>query len=483
MKVNKELLGTLALAAAAVLIAACADAATPTPDRGEPTATPDFQATVDARQSREFATPTPTEVPADEQQVVLDFARTHEQIDRDWEKFHTDFDSWREGLVACDASAMQITLRTFASSFSSIVVGASRLPRSPSVRELADTLLDAAETEGSVLRQLRDQWEPGDPTVFENVDIARSSALAAQKSVQDQLSDLEEKAEPSSLLSVRGYLDELQRLNSTWDAFHRSYDDLGAREADLSSLETVDLLSQLIVQVRDIVAAVRDLPTNEATRRVSDILAGAAQDEDLALRQLRGTFEKSVAEDDGVTFRPLDPTLFDAFDAQLVTTNALRRQADQELADVLAGVSEETSEESKTQATEFMTQFNQLLQAWDKFHQDYDDWRKSEGGCARSVAITTLGGFTLQFADIAGRVSDLPRATFLRPLGELLVEAAEREERALRTLRNTWRPFDNDIYRTFDLERNNANRLRRQVGTGLQDLLARYKISSGDLEQ
>ena len=282
---------------------------------------------------------------------------------------------------------------------------------------------------------------------------------------------------------MHGYSTKFQALNSTWDAFHRSYDDLRAREADLSSLETVDLLSQLIVQFRDIVAAVRDLPTNEATRQVSDILVGTAQDEDLALRQLRGTFEKSVAEGDGVTFRPLDPTLFDAFDAQLVASNTLRLQAGQALADVLNAISQETSEETKADAEEFAARLSALLKDWDEFHQDYDNWLKTEGGCDRSQASETLGGFTIGFAKIAGRVRDLPGATFLRPLGELLVEAAEREEQALRTLRNTWRPFDNDIYRTLDLERNNANRLRRQVGTGLQDLLARYKITSRDLEQ
>ena len=52
---------------------------------------------------------------------------------------------------------------------------------------------------------------------------------------------------------------------------------------------------------------------------------------------------------------------------------------------------------------------------------------------------------------------------FLRPLRELFVEAAELEEEALTALRNTWRPFDSEVYRTVEQERIDTKRLRRQV--------------------
>ena len=50
------------------------------------------------------------------------------------------------------------------------------------------------------------------------------------------------------------------------------------------------------------------------------------------------------------------------------------------------------------------------------------------------------------------------------------------EVRALRGLRNEWRPFDSSVYGAFDGERDAAGKLRRQVAVGLQDLLARYQI-------
>ena len=63
------------------------------------------------------------------------------------------------------------------------------------------------------------------------------------------------------------------------------------------------------------------------------------------------------------------------------------------------------------------------------------------------------------------------------------MEAAEREEQAIRLLRNTWRPFDADVYRTLDTERNMAGKLRRQVAGGIEDILAQYDISVQDPAQ
>ena len=62
-------------------------------------------------------------------------------------------------------------------------------------------------------------------------------------------------------------------------------------------------------------------------------------------------------------------------------------------------------------------------------------------------------------------------------MGELLVEAADREERALRDLGNTWRPYDASVYETLDQERTTANKIRRQVTVGLQELFERFGIS------
>ncbi len=88
-----------------------------------------------------------------------------------------------------------------------------------------------------------------------------------------------------------------------------------------------------------------------------------------------------------------------------------------------------------------------------------------------------MGQFTAALSKIASDARNLPAATVLRPMGELLVEAAEREERAVRQLRDSWQPFDLEIYGNLDQERSAASKLRRQVSVGIQELLERFGIT------
>jgi len=449
-------------------------------------------------------TPTPTPVPPLVSQISLEFAAGHRSINQEWDRFHGDFDAWREGLISCDASSVQVALHQFSGRFAGITETARALPRRFVVRDLSDQLIQAAESEEEALRLLRDTWQPSlagttvspnsadssngnaeaandRPSVFEGVDVARSEASALQKEVADQLSDLKEMTSQASLTEVNDFAAAFQEVSSAWDQFHQEYDSFRSGEAQRTSAETVEELGRLVDQFRDIALAVRVLPTSPATHLVSQLLTDAAEREDLALRRLRGTFQQAKEEtpegdtDQGLvdTFVASDPSLFDAFDAQLVESNGARRQALQELAAVLKDV----SEDNRAAAEGFDSQYNALLQKWNSFHSDYNEWRSTEGGCDRTSAVIALGKFTLQFADLSSSVRELPRATFLRPLGQLMVEAAEREEQAFRELRTNWHPFDAQVYQSLDRQRNTAGKLRRQVALGIQELLERYDIS------
>ena len=263
-------------------------------------------------------------------------------------------------------------------------------------------------------------------------------------------------------------------------------------------------MGDLVDEFRVIVVSVRDLPAGETTRQIARVIATAAEDEDLALRRLRDTFGRS--EDDSgarpsaardvageslddalhgdpalvvlTVFVPRDENLFEAFDEELVRSNGLRRRAVEDL----AVVTEDTSQEVHGDVAEFASRYSLLVQEWDGFHSAYDDWRRTEGGCDRSVATAALGEFVLRFGALADRVRGLPRATFLQPMGELFIEAAESEAESLRSLRSTWRPFDSEVYRRLDQDRDAARRLRRQVAGGLQELLDLYDSSLQALE-
>ena len=87
-----------------------------------------------------------------------------------------------------------------------------------------------------------------------------------------------------------------------------------------------------------------------------------------------------------------------------------------------------------------------------------------------------MGEFSLTFRDISSAVRGLTSATALRPLGELLVEAALLEEQGLKELRNSWRPFDDGAFQGLDRDRSTVDKLRRQVALGVQELLERYGL-------
>ena len=108
--------------AVALLLGAC-DRGTPAPTAtpADTTPIPDIEATVVAEvQARLKAAPAVVDVgpvgpvSAATVESISAFAASHREITRDWEKFHVAFDAWRNGLVVCDASSVEVSLRAFA---------------------------------------------------------------------------------------------------------------------------------------------------------------------------------------------------------------------------------------------------------------------------------------------------------------------------------------------------------------------------------
>ncbi len=523
-------LGPLAgVVAAGLLLAAVACGTTestrPSTTGTEPT--PDVQATLTAlAQGVERGIPTATAVPDAVRRATINFAISQRATVQVWDQFHTEFDSWREGLIACNPNLVQSSLQGFAGRFAEVTKTARSLPRQTVVRGWANTLIEAAEQEEASLRQLRDTWQPGDLDIpplaavddttdngdgldtsallagvseFEAVDIARTSTSMLRQRVSDELTDRRARTAPESLKKIGEFVAVFNTTDAEWDTFHQDYDSFRSIEGQLTSEETIARLGLLIDQFRNIVITIRQVPTTAATRDVADALTQAARDEDLALRRLRGTFQldgestngdtgalgendtassaETSEEGSGAGFTAANP-VFDALDAQLVESNSTRTKARRTLEDILEDISDET----EIIVEDFGRPYQLLLQAWDDFHDDYDEWRQTEGGCNRSKAVDTLGRFAGDFGEIANNIRNIPTATVLRPLGEILVEAAEREERGLRALRDIWQPYDVDVYGTLEQERSTAGKLRRQVAVGVQDLLERFGISPDELE-
>ena len=559
MMTTKRLTGLLALGFILLLAVACtaqqrAEPFTPP----EPTAAPDIAATVTARdRALPQGGPEPTPVPASVSQAASEFAASYASLSQDWEGVHRDLDTWRQGLTSCDASSVRVALRGFSGDFSAVSRAAAGLSRHPSVRGMSDQLIEAARQEEAALRRLRDTWRPGEsgpapesvsssfgngdskgdpdkddaangtasPALqpgFEGVAQARANALALRQGVADQLSDLQVMTGADAEAQVAAFVSAFDSHNSQWDRFQADYDSFRAAQPGQTPEESLERLNSLVGQHREIVLAQRALPPGANTRYVSDVLAIAAQDEDSALRRLRGSFQQEGEGDpeeassglfsgpfglppngdkkeDGengeggmeesptptpapegngspeveVSIQAGDPGLFDAFDEQLGLTNQARREAGL----ALAGAVSAASADSRAAVTSFTIGHDGLVRSWDGFHGDYDSWMATEGGCGRAEVTAAIGGFALRMGEIAASARQLPKAAPLRPLGELTVEAAQREEEALRGLRGGWSPFDASVYQGLDREITASGKMRRQVSLGILELLDRYGIS------
>ena len=430
---------------------------------------------------------------------VLTFGKAYDQISVEWDAFHKDLDTWRQGLNACDASAVRAALGRLASLAADLTRDARDLPRSPDIRSLADSLSAAAAGQEAAFRDLRDDWHPDAEAIFEAVEAERSNAASARNVAQDTTLDLLQKTSPSSQIKVISFSAALAVINGHWDRLHTEYNDLRAREAELTTSELVSELSKLVESFTAIAVQIRELPYDSTTATISSIFSEAADDEELALRNLRNAFAKSgpagddglqssagedvlppptgpdgeSGQEQGVTFSTSESDRFQAFGAQLVESNAARRHAMEAMADVL----KEVSPDARVNIGEFEVEFRTLTTEWSSFDEEYLDWRRTEGGCDSTAAIEALAKFNTDFSALARRVRALPSVPPLLSLGEIFVEAVDREEMALRSLRDEWRPFDTVIYGEIETQRTTVAKLRRQVGAGLANILAKYLIT------
>ncbi len=406
------------------------------------------------------------------------FADQRQTIDQEWDQLHEDFDRWRAGLTSCHRSSVHEALQDFAAGFADVTAQAGDLPRATVTRELADILIAAAEEEEAAFRQLRDRWQPDDPALFELVEQRRSDAAQAQRNVEDMTLELREQleavADPEERAALREFSDALNAVRNDWNGF---YDDYAELQEDAGRIDTAALFARLkglIAGFETVVEAVSGLPSSVAAESMVETLQAAAEAEREALLAVHNGLQESL------TAPPAGPNLgtsphptggrtgspLDEVDAIFEESEAILKQVSRTTRVLV----DDDPEEKLAEVENFEDHYGGLLVGWDAFHQRYSDWRRTDGGCDRTEVLQSLDRFNLRMGDLGREVRRLPQSSYLLPMYTLLVEAVEREEGAIRALRNSWRPFTVDGFKALDQERVNANRLRRQADIGLQGL-------------
>ena len=96
-----------------------------------------------------------------------------------------------------------------------------------------------------------------------------------------------------------------------------------------------------------------------------------------------------------------------------------------------------TAEERKA-IDEFEGQLQVLEGEWDKFYQEFDDWRLGLTTCHPSSAQEVLRGLAASYTALSDEARNLPRDSTTHDLADLVITATEAEEAAFRQLRDRW---------------------------------------------
>ncbi len=528
----KKLTWFLAIAAAILVlpIAACSSADEPS---GSQSAAPtrDVQSTITALSRQpSFSIATPTPVPDGVASSVQEFSRMLGSVNRDWDLLRSDYDTWQAGLTSCDQASVGQALGRFSSMFSDVSQQARGLPRSNATRHLSDKVIAALEAEEQALRSFdgndgesqgagdaapetaskaaasgsnsfatagpgQDSDGPAMASLFDDVYQARSDSARALQEVSDAIADWEARSSDSGRLELEEFAAAFDSVNERWDAFHQEYDVFRGQASFSARGEVVRQLSDLITGFGEVVLATRALSEYSGAGHIAEIMAETAEAEDLALRVLRASLQNQGApagnmpepEGPSISVSKTSPSpasagdglagtsrAYEIFETQLVAANTSRRVALRALEELTSSIDDEQLEA----LAEFSEEYTPLLSAWGDFRVEFDTWRAGGSGCSVDEAVQELATLNARYGELRASVGNLPAASVLRPASELMVEAVGREASTMQKLRDAWRPFEPGVYVPYRQARTEADRMRRQVSAGIEDLLNRYGIDA-----
>ena len=430
----------------------------------------------------------PTEPPAQtakplsasDLEALDEFAAQQQAVGQDWDRFHQEFDQWRAGLTFCHRSSMQEALQEFAVGFNAVTEQARNLPRTSVNPDLSNVLIAAAEAEEAAFRQLRDRWQPNSLSLFETVEQQRSNAARAQKDVEDLALELQEELEkatdPEEVRALNEFSVAFDLIRDSWEEFHDDYITLLQEADNLDDPVVLNRLEQLIRQFGGVSRAISRLPVADAAEDSAGTLEETAEAELTAMTNIRYALAQAIeqavsaAEQSDI---PGDGESSQVAGALLAPMDAIITGVEitlKEISDTIDDALDQGAAEDLEEIQVFIGDYGRLIERWDAFHQRYNEWRRIEGGCDRSEVLQSLNEFNIRIGEFVRRVRNLPQTGYLLPMYNLLVEAAEREEGAVRALRNSWQPFTVDSFIAVDRERDAANGLRREAKIALQEL-------------
>ncbi|MBI4287402.1 MAG: hypothetical protein HY671_03100 [Chloroflexi bacterium] len=405
--------------------------------------------------------------------AAIEFARSFNVLNRDWETYRRSYDEWRQ-KNACGEPAMGESLGAFVANFQKIKKVVAELPEAQLSREVVERLVEAVEKEESALAELRTSWKPGDESAFQKYEAARFVTDRLRRQAAQGIDDLAVASQATSQAEIDKYRQALAPIDRDWDALNNSFDSWrrtlpgndkgGDKDAQKAATDTLEKLASSAKGIFDRVLA---LPRPVLIQKAADLLVAAAEKQNAAYGKL------------AAGWKPGDDTSVAAFDKDRAEVGRLRRDSTLGVdAIAVAGTTD-----NKTLLARLTGQHEQLGKAWSDFRVQYDTWRSKGGDCDRNSMRQQMGERVTSFHALALRAYALPQSAAVRPLADLITQATEREEAALRQLRDSWKPYDSSFFQAYEKEWAAIDRVRRQAAAGLTDLMQKSNVSAADIAQ
>ena len=415
-----------------------------------------LEATVEARvadiirlREASAVTPTPTPVTVDRATLVT-FAQAYLALNRDWNAFDREFDALRQDDISQAKEKVTQGLSGLLTTMQGLASDIRALPKPSELWQPWNTLAQAVEKEEQALRKLQQTWKPGDVKPLDDFDKEKQAADEQRRGAERELS---RRATPPTE-PVLTFANSYAPLGKKWDEFHAFYTALKLKD-NASEEEVTKLLGQLVSRFRSLSADIKGLSRPIPLRETWSTLASALEKEELALVKLQEAWKKSKGE------------AIDSYEKERDEAEKLRRQAEVEIA--------EQSTAPSAEVLAFSKAYEPLGRRWDTFHDGYATWRLGFG--AETGISSRLTKLAADPQKIVEQTKALPRPQLLVPTADSLTRAAEREQRALLRVRETWRPLDPAPYDAFELERDTARELKRQAVAPLENLLRQQGLS------
>jgi hypothetical protein len=381
----------------------------------------------------------------EDRQIAKEFARELAPVEAAWDTFYDSYGALEDEYLELPTGEIVSRLRELVDEHEIVAEALEDIPSDKVTDPVQDPLIEAAESEEEALADL--------------LDAMRRAARAEATTMEDDGEEPADDEAPAEANGGNGAMTGPEEMEERGNGEGGTGSPQGAAHGTpQDSLALGENAGQASPNAQGGVAGALEFHVARAT---ADTYGQQGSPQDSEDSEQNGGEPPDYSDH------------FDAFDETLDSTRAVRRMAERDLEDLVEGFSENDREV----LADFVAAFGNLMDAWDDFHSEFDGWVRTEGECNRAGATSELQLYNQRFSEIGSRVRGLSQVSYLRPSSDLLSEAVEREGAALRSLANTWAPYESDVYRGMDEERANADKLRRLADRRIQELMERNGIS------